>query len=105
MSVQQENRYRALVRRQTDAKTAQMIPFAPPERGPRHQAEPPKQNLRRGQVRAWMRRNANGYETATNLAEAANASIDLPAGAMDDPEHWVWEEAIAAIVRQEGGAA
>jgi hypothetical protein len=44
-----------------------------------------------------MRRNVEGFESATELAEAANAALSLPAGAMDDDGHWVWEEALSAI--------
>lgn len=50
----------------------------------------------RVQVRSWMRRHADAYENATELAEAANAALDLPRGAMDDETHWVWEEALSA---------
>lgn len=51
----------------------------------------------RARVRAWMRAAADDYDTATALAEGANAALELPAGAMDDETHWVWEEAIKAI--------
>ena len=51
----------------------------------------------RASVRAWMRAAADDYETATSLAEGANAALELPAGAMDDESHWIWEEAIKAI--------
>ncbi len=44
-----------------------------------------------------MRRNAHEYECATMLAEAANAALDLPPGAMDDEVHWIWDEAVDAI--------
>ena len=44
-----------------------------------------------------MRRNAEGFETATELAEAANAAMRLPPEAMDDEGHWVWEEALSAL--------
>lgn len=51
----------------------------------------------RASVRAWMRAAADDYDTATALAEGANAALELPAGAMDDESHWIWEEAIKAI--------
>lgn len=51
----------------------------------------------RASVRAWMRSAAVDYDTATELAEGANAALILPAGAMDDETHWVWEEAAKAI--------
>jgi len=51
----------------------------------------------RKQVRAWMRRNAEHYDyCSTMLTEAANVEFDLPAGAMDDGAHWIWEEAYDA---------
>ena len=100
-SVRQENRYRKLVRQQSDLATAHLIDPAPirPQRKP---AIPPKPGASRRQVRAWMRNNASEYETATNLAEAANIALDLPYGAMDDPDHWIWDEAINAIEKTEG---
>lgn len=45
-----------------------------------------------------MLRNAQDYESATAIAEGANAALDLPNGAMDDPEHWVWDEAVRALL-------
>lgn len=59
-------------------------------RGPR----PP--NHTRRQVRVWMRANAVGYDGATQLAEAADAALRLPLGAMDDECHWIWDEAADA---------
>ena len=50
----------------------------------------------RRQVRSWMRNNADGFDSATQFAEAANAAIDLPPDAMNDDTHWVWEEAVSA---------
>jgi len=44
-----------------------------------------------------MRHNAEHYETATELAEAANAVFRLPDGGLDDETHWVWDEAAEAI--------
>ena len=67
------------------------------ERKPRLNVVAPPPSANRRQVRSWMRNNADGYECATNLAEAANAVLDLPDGAMDDETHWVWEEAALAI--------
>ena len=66
-------------------------------RGDRHQVIPPSPCATRKQVRRWMRNNAEGFETATELAEAANAALDLPAGAMDNEGHFVWEEALSAL--------
>ncbi len=99
MSVQQEHRYRKLVisqglvatDRQREVEAACMV------RGPRPAIVPPPPNHERRQVRSWMRRNAEGFETATELAEAANVALDLPVGAMDDGGHWVWEEALSAL--------
>ena len=54
----------------------------------------------RGAVRRWMRLHAGEYETATHLAEAANAALDLPQEWLDDPSHWVWDEALR---EHEGG--
>lgn len=99
MSVRQEHRYRKLVisqgrvatDRQREAEAACMV------RGPRPAVVPPPPNHARRQVRSWMRRNAEGFETATELAEAANAALLMPPEAMDDEGHWVWEEALSAL--------
>ncbi len=55
----------------------------------------------RRKVRAWMRLHAAEYETATSLAEGANAALSLPHGALDDECHWIWDEAVSAINRTE----
>lgn len=99
MSVKQENRYRkwvietgrAITDRQREIEAATM------ERKPRHVAIPPKPSASRGQVKSWMRQNAQDFDTATQLAEAANVALDLPYDAMDDETHWVWEEALDAL--------
>lgn len=99
MSVKQENRYRKWVIETGRAATDRQreIEAATMERKPRHAAIPPKPNASRRQVRSWMRRNADGFDTATQLAEAANAALDLPPDAMDCDTHWVWEEAVSAL--------
>lgn len=66
-------------------------------RGSRKPAIPPPPSARRRDVRLWMRHNAEHYETATELAEAANAVFRLPDGGLDDESHWVWDEAAEAI--------
>ena len=99
MSVKQEHRYQKLVITQgrvaTDRQRLAEAMFM--ERGPRPALVQPPPNASRRQTRSWMRRNAEGFESATELAEAANAALDLPPGAMDDEGNWVWEEAISAI--------
>ena len=99
MSVKQENRYRKWVIETGRAVTDRQreIEAATMERKPRPVAVPPKPNANRRQVRAWMRHNAQDFDTATQLAEAANAALCLPPDAMDDETHWVWEEALSAI--------
>lgn len=98
-SARKENRWKQTVyaandeisRRRREAEAMFM------ERGPRPLTVPPQPNATRRQVRSWMRRNADDFESATELAEAANAALDLPTGAMDEEGHWVWEEALAAL--------
>ena len=99
MSVQQEHRYQKLVISQGRIATdrQRLIEAMFMERSPRPVLVQPLPNASRRQVRSWMRRNAEGFDSATALAEAANAALDLPAGAMDDEGHWVWEEAVSAI--------
>ena len=99
MSAKQESRYRKLIISQglvaTDRQMMMEAIFM--DRGTRKPAIKPKNDASRRQVRAWMRNNANDFETATELTEAANAALDFPHGAMDDDGHWVWEEAISAL--------
>lgn len=99
VSVRQERRYKKLVIEQGLAITdrAREIEAATMARKPRVAATPPAPNATRRQCRNWMRRNAQDFECATSLAEAANAVLDLPYGAMDDDGHWVWEEAANAL--------
>lgn len=102
VSVKQEHRYarmvinagRAITDRQREIEAATMV------RGPRKPTVPPPPSARRRDVRAWMRHNAEHYETATELAEAANAIFRLPDGGLDDETHWVWDEAADAIDAQ-----
>jgi len=54
----------------------------------------------RAYVRRWMHVNANEYDSATELAEAANVALRLPADCLDDETHWIWEEAFEAMERE-----
>lgn len=49
----------------------------------------------RSDITAWMHKNWFDYETATELAEAADAYFELPSEWLDDPDHWIWEEAMS----------
>lgn len=99
VSVRQENRWRKHIheeageaeRRQHAAITQNL------NRPPRLPLPAVAATATRAQVRGWMRNAADDYSTATELAEGANAAFDLPAGAMDDECHWVWDEAANAI--------
>lgn len=99
MSVQQEHRYKKLVIARglvgADRQRAAEAMFM--ERGVRLAPASPPPNASRQHVRSWMRNNAEGADSATELAEAANAALDLPPGAMDDEGHWLWEEALSAM--------
>ena len=99
MSVKQENRWRKTLhldsQRRNDIRRE--IETASMERKPRNPAMPPiNDSARRRDVRAWMRCNADSYETATQLAEAANIVFRLPGEGLDDENHWVWDEAAEA---------
>lgn len=98
MSVRQENRFRAqsIARfRETDILAGQLEAAGRKSREPGRQATASSTATRR-QVRNWMRRNAEDYDGPTALAEAANIALVLPYGAMDDPDHWIWDEAVEA---------
>lgn len=52
----------------------------------------------RQQVRRWMRGSACYYEDATLLAEAADEEFHLPDGGLNNETHWIWEDAVDAIL-------
>jgi hypothetical protein len=100
-SVRKENRFKRMIFAQNDAadklKREFEAAFMPRNTRPVINTKPPTPCATRRNVRSWMRRNANDFDNATSLAEAANCNLDLPIGAMDDETHWVWDEAISAI--------
>jgi len=79
-----------------------MIEGASLPRGPRGTVQPPLTNHRRSYVRLWLRVNAAEYESATELAEAANAALRLPDDCLDDHTHWIWDEAAEAMEGRDG---
>lgn len=97
-SARKENRWRKTVyaandeasQRQREHEAATMV------RGVRLLPVLPAPNATRKQVRSWMRRNAAVYKCSTRLVEAANVEFELPDGAMDDGQHWVWVESYLA---------
>lgn len=101
MSARQENRWKRTL--QTESSRSEdirrEIEAAHMARAPRPNTPmiPAVRSATRQQCRAWMCRNAADYEGPTQLAEAANCEIDLPAGAMDDETHWIWDEALRAF--------
>lgn len=97
-SARKENRWRKTVYAANDQndKSKREIEAATMVRGVRLSPVSPVPNATRKEVRSWMRRNATEYGDSTHLAEAANVALELPAGAMDDGDHWVWEEAYLA---------
>ena len=100
VSVKQENRWRKhlhdeALNSERKRHEALCIGLKRPPRAPIPKVR--SATASRASVRAWMRAAAEDYDTATALAEGANAALELPAGAMDDECHWVWEEAIKAI--------
>lgn len=99
MSVRQENRWRRKLWADNDAASDRRreIEAATMVRGIRPPVIPPKGNATRRQVQAWMRNHSSEYDTATQLAEAANIVFDLPGDGLDDDSHWVWDEAAMAI--------
>lgn len=94
-SVKQENRWRKLLHDRANESASRNIQAeaASMKRSPRLAPVGPAPDPSRRQVRAWMCANADSYETATQLAEGANAALNLPQHWLDDGEHWVWDEA------------
>lgn len=101
MGIKSENRNSRRLWEEGHAKNdrARAIEAATMPRVIRPAYVPPVANATRAQVRAWMRSNAEDYECATALAEAANAAFSLPGDGLDDETHWVWDEALNAIER------
>ena len=98
MSVRQENRFKvqSVARfRQAGILAGQFESLRREQRRPDQQVAMPITASRR-QVRNWMRLNAEDYDGPTQLVEAANIAFTLPCGAMDDPDHWIWDEALSA---------
>ena len=98
MSVRQENRFKAqsIARFREAGTLAGQLEAAGRERREPSQQAARSSTATRRQVRNWMRRNAGDYDGPTTLAEVANIALVLPYGAMDDPDHWVWDEACDA---------
>ena len=98
MSVRQEHRYQKLVIEEgrENRPTAAF-------RSCIHGAEtyeasiPPAPYSTRREVRRWMRMNIEDYENETELAEGANAALNLPDNALDEETHWIWDEAFLAF--------
>ena len=100
MSVQQENRWKRKCINDFNVVSDRQIEseaFTMP-RSPRLPVAPLPANPTRREVRNWMRLNWAGYETATALAEGVNVALNLPKEWLDDPDHWVWDEAMLAHI-------
>ena len=98
-SARKENRWKKQIQESNDTSSDRKMEVEAffMERPNRKEPVPPAPPACRRTVRAWMLRNAQDYESATAIAEGANAALDLPNGAMDDPGHWVWDEAVRAL--------
>lgn len=99
MSVRQEHRYQKLVIEEGRVKTdlQRLFEAAYMERKPMKPSIPPAPYSTRREVRRWMRMNIEDYENETELAEGANAALNLPDNALDDETHWIWDEAFLAF--------
>lgn len=56
-------------------------------------------DLSRRQIRVFLDANAEDYDGPTALVEAADLAFDLPESWLDDPDHWIWDEAFEAHER------
>ncbi len=110
MSVKHENRYQRSVilqgREETDRRLRaeaeimrdMRLAGVLPARRP---VPPPPSSDSKGRVVGWMRANASDYDTATELAEAANAQFRLSGNGLDDVTHWVWDAAVDCMPNAE----
>ena len=98
-SVRKENKWRKTIQehntRRHDLRREMESAFMERKTVPAPQKSPQLGATRR-QVCRWMRDNAVDYEGMTQLVEAANSTLHLPDGALDDDTHWVWDEAFEA---------
>ena len=107
MSVQSEQRWKRRGQRENNeqAALAGMIAGLGLPRSPRVAAATTTRNHTRAYVRQWMVANIHEVDNYTLLAEAAADKLDLPQEWLDDETHWIWDEALLAIEREEGGKA
>ncbi len=61
----------------------------------------PPNTATRQQVRRWMRSAVGYYENASLLVEAADEEFKLPDGGLNNETHWIWDEAVDAVLRLE----
>ena len=103
MSARSEARWKARGQAENNERNALigMIEGTALTRKPRAAIQASPRNHNRAYVRQWMNANANEYESATELAEAANAALRLPVNCLDDETHWIWDEALNAMEREE----
>lgn len=103
MSARSEQRWKSRGQAENNQRNAVlgMIEGMRLPRAARKAALPPSLNPSRARVRGWMLANAADYETMTGLAEAASAAFRLPENCLDDETHWIWDEALSAIEREE----
>ena len=95
MSVAMENRWKRRLQDENNAANNLLrnIEAAHMPRKQREEVAAPIPNPSRREVSRWMKIHAHEYEGATQLAEAANAAMDLPLDWLDDESHWIWDEA------------
>lgn len=100
MGAAAESRWRRLIRKESDDRNRVLreLEAAHMDRSSFRAPAAPARQLAptKAIVRRWMDANRDEYETATQLVEAANAALPLPAEFLDDETHWVWDLAISA---------
>lgn len=95
MSVKSENRYRSnsiAAARKINADLATAEVLRSPRYNQSHCTSIQITWAEKRSVRNWMRRNADEYQTATELAEAAAAAFDFHGGdPLTEETHWIWD--------------
>jgi len=100
MSARSENRYKQnslATARERNQRESEIDSLSLQRRGKLGYSPTKSASVSKQSVRIWMQANANDYETATQLAEAAVANFEFAGDPLGDETHWIWDLALDAL--------